>query len=121
MPGAGKATTWLLTFVHRRAVDTVRRRAARPPLLPADAGELPEPAAGIDLAGEVADADEAAIVRRHLAALPEPHRQVLELAYLNGYSQSEIAELTGQPLGTVKSRTHAALARLRELLEPVAR
>ena len=47
---------------------------------------------------------------------PPPQRQVLELAYFNGLSQSEIAERLGEPLGTVKSRTHVALSRLRELL-----
>ena len=49
-------------------------------------------------------------------ACPPPQREVLELAYFNGLSQSEIAERLGEPLGTVKSRTHVALSRLRELL-----
>ena len=51
-------------------------------------------------------------MRRALAELPPPQRQVLELAYFDGLSQSEIAERLGEPLGTVKSRTHVALSRL---------
>jgi len=52
-----------------------------------------------------------------LAALPEPQRRALTLAYFGGYSQAEIAQLTGTPLGTVKTRTLAALRRLRAVLD----
>ena len=56
-------------------------------------------------------------VRAALADLPEPQRKALMLAYFGGYSQSEIAQLTGTPLGTVKTRTLAALRRLRGVLD----
>jgi RNA polymerase sigma-70 factor (ECF subfamily) len=113
----GRASTWILTLVHRRAVDAVRRAAARPRPLPADAGELPDPVAPDDVAGDVAVRDQAERVRAALARLSEAQRRVLELAYIGGYSQSEIAELLDEPLGTVKSRTFAALAALRVELE----
>ena len=68
-------------------------------------------------------ADEAALIRDRrrtvqeaLARLPPDHRQALELAYYGGLTQSELAERLGLPLGTVKSRMFAALARLRDLL-----
>ena len=112
----GAVSSWLLTLVHRRAVDLVRRREARPGPLPADALELPEPVAPGDVAERVAEREQEAVLRRALASLPPAQRQVLELAYLHGYSQSEVADLLGEPLGTVKSRTHAALAKLRESL-----
>ena len=56
------------------------------------------------------------IVRAALAELPVEQRQTLELAYFRGLSQSEIAEKTGQPLGTIKTRVRLAMAKLREKL-----
>ena len=56
-------------------------------------------------------------VREALAALPDPQREVIELSYFEGYTQSELARRLGEPLGTIKSRTHTALMRLRVLLE----
>jgi RNA polymerase sigma factor (sigma-70 family) len=115
-----KASTWILTLVHRRAVDLVRREERRrtEPL-----GE--EPAAR---AGEVsAPTDEAAWLRFErervqaaLRQLPDVQREAIELAYYGGFSQSELAERLGVPLGTIKSRMFAGLARLRELLDESA-
>jgi RNA polymerase sigma-70 factor (ECF subfamily) len=108
-----KVSTWLLTMVHHKAVDTVRREQARP----RPAGEeVPERPDGTDVAGDVVRADDAAAVRRALDGLTPAQRQVLELAYFGGLSQSEVADRLGEPIGTIKSRTHAALARLRELM-----
>ena len=56
-------------------------------------------------------------VQEALAQLPDPQREVIELAYFAGYTQSELADRLSEPIGTIKSRTHTALARLRELLE----
>ena len=107
-----KPSTWILTVVHRRAVDIVRREQSRrsEPLEVA-----PEPSVG--------PADEDAVLRDRRAAvqaalteLPGDQRQALELAYYGGLTQSELAERLGVPLGTVKSRMFAGLGRLRELL-----
>jgi RNA polymerase sigma-70 factor (ECF subfamily) len=107
-----KPAAWILTVVHRRAVDLVRREQRRrgEPLESA-----PEPTAGA--------ADEDAVLRDRRAAvqaalteLPGDQRQALELAYYGGLTQSELAERLGVPLGTVKSRMFAGLGRLRELL-----
>jgi RNA polymerase sigma-70 factor, ECF subfamily len=107
-----KASTWVLTIVHRRAVDVVRReerRRAEP------IEDEPHPA------GEATDEEASLrerrrIVQEALSKLPAEQRQALELAYYGGLTQSELAERLGQPLGTIKSRMFAALARLRELL-----
>ena len=56
-------------------------------------------------------------VRTALRRLPDPHREVLELAYFDGYTQSELAERLALPLGTVKSRTFAAMASLKRALQ----
>jgi RNA polymerase sigma-70 factor (ECF subfamily) len=109
-----KVSTWLLSMVHHKAVDAVRREEARPKTA---SEQAPERADDADVARDVLRADDASTVRRALAQLTPPQRQVLELAYFGGLSQSELADRLGEPLGTIKSRTHAALARLRELLE----
>jgi RNA polymerase sigma factor (sigma-70 family) len=113
VPERGKASTWILTLVHRRAVDLVRREERRR----ADPLEsVAEPAGG-------AAADEEAWLRLQrervqgaLQQLPDQQREALELAYYGGFTQSELAERLGQPLGTIKSRMFMGLSRLRELL-----
>jgi RNA polymerase sigma-70 factor (ECF subfamily) len=112
-----KASTWILTLVHRRAVDLVRReerRRADPlpddvSLKPAPAGESTEEAVWLRYERER--------VQAALAELPDVQREAIELAYYGGFSQSELAERLGVPLGTIKSRMFSGLARLRELLE----
>ena len=112
-PRRGSASTWLLTFVHRRAVDLVRREDRRrgDPLddAPVPSGEATEERAEVR--------DERRRVQAALAQLSADQREALELAYYGGLTQSELAERLGVPLGTVKSRMFAGLGRLRELLE----
>lgn len=115
-PARGRVASFLFTFVHRRAVDLVRREQVRPRVL-TDPASAPEPVTSTDLAADVAARDEGARVRAALHSLPAAQREVLELAYFGGLSQSEVAERIGEPIGTVKSRTHTALARLRQTLE----
>ena len=101
-----------MTLVHRRAVDLVRREDRRRGLPLDDA-----PVAAGDATDETAATRE---LRRDVQAaleqLTPPERESLELAYYGGLSQSEIAERLGLPLGTVKSRMFAGLARLRDAL-----
>lgn len=111
-PERGKASTWLLTLVHRRAVDIVRREDRR----------RAEPLDGVAHAQTEA-VDEQAFLRLQrervqaaLRRLPDAQREALELAYYGGFTQSELAERLGQPLGTIKSRMFGGLSRLRELL-----
>ena len=110
-----KASTWILTHVHRRAVDLVRREERRraEPLddetRDAATSESAEDAAWLGFERER--------VQGALRQLPDAQREAIELAYYGGYSQSELAERLGMPLGTIKSRMFAGLARLRELLD----
>jgi len=112
-PERAKASTWLLTLVHRRAVDLVRRedlrRADRLP-------ETVEPGAGSSSEDDAYLRFERERVQAALRRLPDQQREALELAYYGGFTQSELAERLGQPLGTIKSRMFAGLAQLRELL-----
>jgi RNA polymerase sigma factor (sigma-70 family) len=108
-----KPATWILTLVHRRAVDLVRREDRRrgEPL-----DEAPEPATAGSVPEEANLRERRTAVQAALRELPADQRQALELAYYGGYTQSELADRLGVPLGTVKSRMFAGLTRLRELV-----
>jgi len=112
LPERAKASTWILTLVHRRAVDIVRREERRrgDPLeqVPEAAGASTEEIAWLRFERER--------VQAALSRLPDQQREALELAYYGGFTQSELAERLGQPLGTIKSRMFAGLSRLRDLL-----
>jgi len=114
VPERSKASTWILMLVHRRAVDRVRREVRRS-VEPLDearedpAGPSAEEAAWLSL--------ERSRVREALKTLPDPQREAIELAFYAGFTQSELAERLGVPLGTIKSRIFAGMARLREILQ----
>ena len=113
MPERGKASTWILTLVHRRAVDLVRREEGRR----ADAlGDEQEPGPAESAEDDAWLRFERERVQAALRKLPDQQREALELAYYGGFTQSELAERLGQPVGTIKSRMFTGLARLRELL-----
>ena len=115
-----KASTWILTLVHRRAVDLVRREERRRTEPLADDGPA-SPADADDATDELVWLRwERERVQRALAQLPDPQREALELAYYGGFTQSELADRLGQPIGTIKSRMFNGLSRLRELLEEPA-
>jgi RNA polymerase sigma-70 factor (ECF subfamily) len=108
----GSVKTWLLSIVHHRAIDAVRRR--RP------TAELPETEASIpstlvipDTWTEISASLDREAVRAALDTLPAVQRNAIELAYFGGLTQSEIAERTGVPLGTVKGRMRLGLDGLR--------
>ena len=116
IPERAKASTWLLTLVHRRAVDLVRREQRRRAEPLEDAPE-PVTESAEDDAWLRLDRER---VQGALAQLPDQQREAIELAYYGGFTQSELAERLDQPLGTIKSRMFAGLARLRELLDDEA-
>ncbi len=114
IPERAKASTWIMTLVHRRAVDLVRREERRrtdplPETEPDSGGPSAADSTWLHLERER--------VQAALRQLPDQQREALELAYYGGFTQSELAERLGEPLGTIKSRMFAGLARLRELLD----
>jgi len=114
----GAVSTWIVTIARSRALDRLRsrRRLREEPLTPVTLldevsdGVFPDPATGAE------EAERRERVAAALKELPPEQREVLELAYYGGLSQTEIAERTGQPLGTVKTRTRLAGQKLRERL-----
>lgn len=109
----GNARSWLLSIVHHRAVDVLRRRTAFRPAPLEAAGDHP---ADADTAEEAATNVERRSVRAALLDLPEAQRRTIELAYFGGYTQSELSELMGVPLGTVKGRMRIGLQKMRRAL-----
>jgi RNA polymerase sigma-70 factor (ECF subfamily) len=112
-PGAGSAAAWIMTLAHRRAVDRVRSEhsAAR--------RELRAASASVDY-DEVIEAVELNLdherVRRCLTSLTDLQREAVTLAYYQGYTYREVAELLGIAVGTVKTRMRDGLIRLRDCL-----
>jgi RNA polymerase sigma factor (sigma-70 family) len=119
----GSVKSWLMGMVHHRAVDLVRREESQRRRAEASIAEAAE--VNVDHADEVVDRlglpEERRAVRSALDELPGEQRQVLEMMYFDGLSQSQIAERTGIPLGTVKSRTLLGMRRLRTALAGVER
>jgi RNA polymerase sigma-70 factor, ECF subfamily len=119
----GSVKAWLMTMVHHRAVDTVRREEAQrrraDDLVAGMREESEDPSA--DVVEAVVAPGERAAVRAALEALPLEQREVLELMYFDGLSQTQVAERTGAPLGTVKSRALLGMRRMRSELERLER
>ena len=113
----GTLRAWLLSAVHHRAVDSIRREEAhRRRATQAPAEQVTEEDAG-DLVVERLQLQETrGRIRRAMAELPPPQRQILEMMYFDGKTQSAIAGELGLPLGTVKSRTLLGMRRLRASL-----
>jgi RNA polymerase sigma-70 factor (ECF subfamily) len=110
-PDRGPGAPWLYAVARNAIVDRSRARSETP---------MEAPDQATDEAGPLELAEQSWVswrVHRALEELPEREREVVALAYWSGLSQSEVAEYLGIPLGTVKTRTRAALARLADLLE----
>ena len=121
-PARGSVRSWLMGTVHHRAVDAVRREQAQ--RRRADQAAALVPRVAEDPTDDVLSAldlpRERRLVQKALAGLPDEQRDVIQRMYFDGMSQSQIAERTGLPLGTVKSRTLLAMRRLRTHLGEVA-
>ena len=116
--GRSSARTWLLSIVHHRAVDRLRRKDSHE-IGDGDAlvqlAEREDPQASVE--AQVASTLEARQIRRALEDLPPEQRQAIELAYFGGLSHSEIARQLSVPSGTVKGRLRIGLQKLRVALE----
>ena len=115
----GSVRSWLMGMVHHRAVDAVRREEAQRRRADSVAAEARDETTA-DHADDVVEAigrpEERRVVRAALEQLPAEQREVLELMYFDGLTQTQVAEKTGLPLGTVKSRTLLGMRRMRSSL-----
>jgi RNA polymerase sigma-70 factor, ECF subfamily len=114
--GRGTPEAWVITRARTRAIDRIRavRRRGETFVPPIDEGQAAAPAA---IGGDAAErAEDRGVVQKALTQLPDAQRQVIELAYYAGLTQTEIANRLRQPLGTVKTRIRLGLERLREVV-----
>jgi RNA polymerase sigma-70 factor (ECF subfamily) len=113
-PTRGSVRSWTLGIVRNRAIDALRRDAGKAPKLDFDDDALLEQRSSEELTEEeVVRRDEAAGVRGALQELPSDQSKVIQLAYFGGFSHSEIAEMLGMPLGTVKGRMRLGMEKIR--------
>ncbi|MDW8148547.1 MAG: sigma-70 family RNA polymerase sigma factor [Roseiflexaceae bacterium] len=117
--GRGQVAGWIFGIAHNLCIDELRRQRSRPVTVQSEQDEqtiLEQP----DLQGDVVNAaierERRRIILQALAQIPPEQREVLELAYFGGLSQSEIAQRLNSPIGTVKTRTRLALQKMRDLL-----
>jgi len=114
----GSVRTWVLGIVHHRGIDALRRNLVHDRRRASAEGieERQEAPERTDV--EAARRDEARSVRRALDELPDGQGQVIELAYFGGFTHTQIAEMLGMPVGTVKGRMRLGLEKLRRTLGP---
>ncbi len=112
--GRGSLGAWLVVVARNRAIDALRRRR------PTDSVENVVLASNTDLAAEAERNTMMEKVRAYMGQLPPEQRKSVEMAYFEGLSHSEIAEKTGDPLGTVKTRIRLALITLRKAMQSKA-
>lgn len=116
-PERSAVRTWLLSIVHHRAVDRLRRVVAREVSDVMLDYALERADESMNVEREVGASIEAGTVREALSTLPADQRHAIELAYFSGLSHSEIATKLGIPLGTVKGRLRIGLQKMRVLLD----
>jgi RNA polymerase sigma factor, sigma-70 family len=113
-----KVSTWLTHIARHHAIDVLRRRSVRPDQYAVDWEDaIPDPVSPEHNPQEFAEiSQQRERVQAALAQLPADQRQALTLAYFNGYTQRQIAEVLKQPLGTIKTRLRLAMQKLRDFL-----
>jgi len=117
---SGAVKSWLVSIIHHRTIDylrSVRRRTENMKEATWEEVERDEPMANSDTSDEAWQAIQGENVRLALMKLPTEQRMVIELAYFQGWTQSEIAEGCQIPLGTVKARMRLGIQRLKRILE----
>ena len=113
-PSRGTLLSWLLTITRNNALDRIRLESRRPAVSEASLLDLEDGRPGLQAPGSGSEEARWRTLRFALAELPDGQRQVIELAYYHGLTHSQMAEVLGLPLGTVKTRIRLGMERLRE-------
>jgi RNA polymerase sigma-70 factor (ECF subfamily) len=115
----GSVRTWVLGIVHHRAIDALRRATVHEKRRTGDEGIAERLEARERTDVEAARREEARSVRTAMQTLPPEQCQVIELAYFGGFSHSEIADILGAPIGTIKGRMRLGLIKMRDALRGI--
>ena len=115
----GQPRSWIMSVAHHRVVDVIRSRRRTATMTDPEGYETLErlPSGGASVENQVQQNLDRERIMKALATLPENQRQVIVLAYFEGYSQSEMAEFLSEPLGTIKTRVRLAMQKLRAVLQ----
>ncbi len=115
----GQPRSWIMSVAHHRVVDVIRSRRRTTVMTDPEGYDTLErlPSGGASVESQVQQSLDRERIMRALSILPDSQREVIELAYFEGYSQSEMAERLSQPLGTVKTRIRLAMQKLRAALQ----
>ena len=115
----GQPRSWIMSVAHHRVIDVVRSRRRTVSMTDPEGYETLEriPAGGASVESQVQQSLDRERIMQALATLPESQKEVILLAYFDGFSQSEMAERLGLPLGTVKTRVRLAMQKLRAVLQ----
>jgi RNA polymerase sigma-70 factor (ECF subfamily) len=120
-PGRGALGPWLLAIARNRAIDHIRSVRSRIDRGSVELDIASHPSLFVDMERELVNKDHGRIIGEALKKLNANQQRVIELAYYEGLSQTEMAERMGQPLGTVKTWVRTALATLRAQLSAAVR
>jgi RNA polymerase sigma-70 factor (ECF subfamily) len=120
-PELGAPKAWLVRIAHNRAINLIRSKRSRVkqaevPLPDTDSESVSAELTASDLFAETSSAEHGAMLAVAMAKLPKEQASLVDMAFLQGYSHSEISEMLGMPLGTVKTRIRNGLLALRDAL-----
>ena len=117
--GRGNPRSWIMSVTHHRVVDVIRSRRRSNVMTDPEGYDTLErlPSSGPSVESQVTQRLDRERIERALDTLPDNQREVIELAYFEGYSQSEMADLLGQPLGTIKTRVRLAMQKMKAAMQ----
>ena len=115
----GQPRSWIMSVAHHRVIDVIRSRRRTAQMTDPEGYETLErlPSGGASVESQVQQNLDRERIMEALSKLPDNQRQVILLAYFEGYSQSEMSELLSEPLGTIKTRVRLAMQKLRSVLQ----
>ncbi len=117
--GRGNPRSWIMSVTHHRVVDVIRSRRRSNVMTDPEGYDTLErlPSSGPSVESQVTQRLDRERIEKALDTLPDNQREVIELAYFEGYSQSEMADLLGQPLGTIKTRVRLAMQKMKAAMQ----
>ena len=118
-PAKGKAVSWMMTIARHKSFDHLARLKRQGKIIDRSKEETADgPLSQENAFDNMVVSEESQAVREALLALPEDQRQAIQLAFINGMTQTEVAAALEQPLGTIKARIRRGLYQMRGMLQP---